>query len=71
MQKLNTSKQTVTKQARKKANKDINTLGLFRKFIKGGWNVNLKDFEVATYKVIAVCLLANKFQGGVGGECPI
>ena len=41
--------------------------------------MNLKDFEGATYNVIVVCLLANKFQGGGGGggktivrggECP-
>ena len=38
--------------------------------------MNLKDFEVAIYRVIVVCLLANKFQGGEEtashtGHCPI
>ena len=45
----------------------------FRKFIKGGGvggqNVDLKDFEGVTYKVIVVCIMANKFQGEGGREC--
>ena len=32
----------------------------FSKFVKEGQNMNLKDFEGATYKVIIVCLWANK-----------
>ena len=36
--------------------------GSFRKLVKGGGNVNLKNCEGATYKVIIACLLANKLQ---------
>ena len=36
----------------------------FKKLVKGERNVNLKDFEGATYKVIVVCLFDKQIPKG-------
>ena len=50
---------------------------LFRKNLKICWVVGggvKREFErlegYVTYRVIVVCILTNKFQGGWGSECP-